>query len=105
MKEIYRSFEGTLGVENREGFIVYEVGEWCECECLSVYEYKEDLRFRFPRSMAPESWEDWGFLGLGEMIDAVECGRIDGQVLVGGKWRTPRKIMDKHQDYNWRKYC
>lgn len=102
MKEIYRSFEGTLGVENREGFIVYEAGKWYECECLSVYEYKEDFRFRFPRSMAPESWDSFD---LGEMIDAVECGRIDGRVFVEGKWRTPRKIMDKHQDYNWRKYC
>lgn len=102
MKEIYRNFEGTLGVETPEGVIVYEVGKWCECECLSVYEYKADLRFRFPRSMAPQSWEDWD---LGETIDAVEHGRIDGQVFVGGEWRTPRKIMDKHQDYNWRKYC
>lgn len=102
-KEIYRSFNGKLDAENRSGYIIYDCGAWYECEGLSVYNDVTNTLVRFLPSDAPSNLSDAA--AIGEIIDAVNCGRISGQVFWRGKWYTPRDIMDKYQDVNWRKYC
>ena len=38
MKEVYRSFEGKLDVDNQTGTIVYDGGEYWQFESLSVWQ-------------------------------------------------------------------
>lgn len=102
-EEIYRSFSGKLGVENQEGYIIYSVDEWLEYKTLSVRQNTITVRIRFRPSDAPIDWSD--MCALGEIIEAVDCGRIPGQVWYRGAWRTPRKLIEQYQDYNWKKYC
>lgn len=55
MKEIYRSFEGKLDVENQEGYIVYEGNGFYEVRNISVWSDKTDGSFRVNK---PLNWEN-----------------------------------------------
>ncbi len=103
MKEIYRSFEGRLDCTNQAGYIVYRSDNWVEVESLSIHTDVSSTRYRFRPDDFPDDPSD--LLAIGELQDAVDCGRITGQVLYRGKWRVPSKIIDQYKDYNWRKYC
>lgn len=103
MKEIYRSFDGQLSADTRDGYIINEGIEWLEYKPVSLYTETRTLRVRFRREDAPASFADAA--AMGEVLDAVECGRIPGQVLYNGKWRTPQTLIQKHKDYNWWRHC
>lgn len=102
MKEIYRSFEGKLNVENQEGYIVYEGNEFYEIHYISVWTDREDWKCRINRKM---NWEDIQAV-LDEVYD-VENGAAEGQAFYKGKWYSSkliRKIMNDHEDFCWQKY-
>lgn len=102
-REVYRSFEGKLGVDNRDGYIVYESDNYITVERLSVYNDAIETCTRIPKTAVTCPLSDGA--ALAELEDAVDCGRINGQVRYRGKWYSPRSIMDKYQDANWRAHC
>lgn len=102
MKEIYRSFEGELGPESQEGYIVYEGNGFFEIRNFSVWEDRPDGRFRVDKPLNWESIEE-----IAEACFRVENGTLDGQALFKGKWyktETINKIQEKYEDGEWRKY-
>lgn len=106
MQEIYRSFEGKLDMSNQSGYIVYQIenGKYgYQIESLSIDSEKQEPKIRIMAADAPKDWTD--LTAIGELIDAVDCGRIPGQMIYKEHWITPRNIMDDRQDYNWKKYC
>lgn len=104
-KEIYRSFSGKLNLENKSGYIITSIGDgqWIECESLSVDQDVLPCKIRFRPVDAPSDWSNES--AIGEIIDAVDCGRIPGQVFWHGKWQSPQSIIESHCDYNWRRHC
>lgn len=109
MEEIYRSFDGKLGAEQQEGYILYSVnsGDLIEYEGLSVWENTETARARIPARYLPET--DYGNLEkIGELI--VDCynGNLPGgQIHINGKWWSYNaicKIQEQHQDNHWMRY-
>ena len=46
MKEIYRSFEGKLDVDNQEGYIVYQGNGFFEIHNISVWSDKKRLEMQ-----------------------------------------------------------
>lgn len=46
MQEIYRSFEGKLGVDNQSGYIISELKETYQIEWLSVWGKTNKIRVR-----------------------------------------------------------
>ena len=103
MKELYRSFEGLLNIDNPSGYVVYELKEWYQVDFLNVYCDVADSKVRFAKDYAPDHWGN--AKAIAELDDAVFCGRIPGQMYYRGKGRTPRKIMDSNGDYIWTRYC
>jgi len=101
MTEIYRSFEGKLDVENQSGFTVYKTENNYQVEAHSVHQDQMEIGFRFPIA-DPEP--DWKSFDVGEKYDAIDKGREPGQIRYKSGWYSPRAIMDKNKDYNWRKY-
>ena len=102
MKEIYRSFEGKLDVDNQEGYIIYEGNGFFEIHSISVWSDKKDWKCRIKKEM---NWKDWD--AVSEECYFVENGSADGQAFYDGKWYGSdliRKIMNDHQDYCWQKY-
>lgn len=102
MKEIYRSFEGKLDVDNQDGYIVYEGKGFFEIHSISVWSDKKDWKCRIKKEM---NWKDWD--AVCEECYFVENGSADGQAFYNGKWygsELIRKIMNDHQDYCWQKY-
>lgn len=106
MKEIYRTFEGKLDVQNQFGTILYVTGtNKIMAESLSAWSDIKTSRYRFPESEkynrnSPEKiMED-----LGEIEYDIENGRIEGEVFYNNKWVCPQKIMDAHKTYKWRQY-
>lgn len=100
MKEIYRSFEGKLNVENQNGYIVYELKEMYEIHELSVWGNGAN-KFRVQKNDFDLNRIN-ELLYIGELYESVDCGRIDGQIYYKDKWRSPQKIMDKNKTYKWR---
>lgn len=109
MKEIYRSFEGKLGVEQQEGYILYTVnnGDLIEYEGLSVWEDAKTERARIPVRYLPAS--DYDNLGkITELVGDCYYGNLPGgQIHIKGKWwsyDTICKIQQKHNDNAWMRY-
>lgn len=105
MTEVYRSFEGKLNADCREGYIISDAGELWLVENLSVYTDTPDRKYKLPKSSLTAN--DFGNAALIAEI----CTRIDdgaqesGQVFYRGKWygtQTIREIQAKNQTYNWR---
>lgn len=99
-KEIYRSYEGFLDVENPDGFIVRENSTTYEVEHLSIRQCAVCPHFRFPMEELPESF-DWGSEQaqnwLVIMYQNIEHGHIDGAtVMHKGVWYSPKKIIDRN---------
>ena len=46
MKEVYRSFEGRLGVGQQEGYIIYDIEGYWQIEELSVWKSGNRSRYR-----------------------------------------------------------
>lgn len=102
MKEIYRSFEGVLGVENQAGYIVYDTGKFWEIHELSVHQIGAE-KFRISKNVQFD-WTDSAEVGRVEI--SVTSGAVDGQAWYKGKWystETIHKIQADNQELEWRK--
>ena len=102
-QELYRSFHEPLGVNNQEGYIVSTDGTWLEYRTLSVWNDAIELKIRFRPEDAPKDLSDSA--ALGGIAEAVDHGRIPGQVFYRGKWRTPQAMIERYKDFNWRCHC
>lgn len=106
MKEVYRSFEGKLDVNNQEGYVIYDFENMYQVEFLSV-ERGKDRHFRISKDvLQPDDFSD--FVKLAEFeIDIVNgCYAYDDmQFKYNGKWYTGNdivKIQASTGDVNWR---
>lgn len=54
MKEVYRSFEEKLNVDNQSGYIIYETEDFCQVEFLSVWSDQEDIKVRIRKGFLTE---------------------------------------------------
>lgn len=107
-KEIYRSFDGMLDVDNPDGYIIYSIGDdMLEVESISVRPDVVLDRFRVPSVVLPE-YDFGNLLKLGEL--AIETGDgvySRGQTFYNGKWYsgdTITAIQKKNDDLNWQNY-
>lgn len=104
MKEIYRSFEGKLDVDNQSGYIIYELKDFFQIMWLSVSSKTQRIRIG-KKLLTTDDFKNEN--KLAEMSLAVEDGNINGQFHYHDKWydyQTICKIQKRYQDYNWKKY-
>lgn len=106
-KEVYRSFEGKLDVNNQTGYVIYELKDFYQIEFLSVWSDAKEDKVRIRKDLLKES----DFLNLekiGDLQMDIENGCRDyGQCYFNEKWygyETIRKIQDKHDDNNWKRH-
>ena len=66
--EIYRSFDGLLNADTREGYIIYDNGtkDTYTIEWLNVYQDVADITIRVPKESLP-TFDDAN--AISEMID------------------------------------
>ena len=106
-KEIYRSFEGFLNIDNQSGYIIYDTNEFYEVEFLNVCSDTKTDRVRIRKNLLRK--EDFGnLLKIGELQYDIENGRADyGQCYYKDKWYGYKmicKIQKENKDGNWKKY-
>lgn len=106
-KEVYRSFEGKLGVDTQSGYIIAELKDFYEIEFLSVRQDSGDGKIRIRKESLSES--DFGDPEkITELLMDIENGRSDrGQCWYKGKWYgydAICKIRQRHQSGNWRRF-
>lgn len=108
MKEIYRNFEGKIGVDNQYGYIISEEDNFYLVEFISAWQSNsKGNSVRIRKDVL--SLSDFSNLEkIAELEMDILYGRADyGQVQYKGKWYSVpmiRKIQNDHQDGNWRKY-
>ena len=108
MKELYKSFEGKLGVENQNGYIIYEAdNSLLEIEELSIRQDIKKYRYRVPATLLPKA-DFANIQKIGELQADIWNGCYEnGQIFFKGKWYSGKKIAEiqqKNQDQNWQKY-
>lgn len=104
MKEVFRSFEGKLNLDNRTGYIIYDHDDFYEVHFLNIDLDIDDSKIRIPKSVEFE-FDDLDKIS-GIQTD-IENGCRKGQVFYNGKWynqESINKIQKSHNDYSWRKY-
>ena len=104
MKEIYRSFEGKLDVDNQSGYIIYELKDFFQIDWLSVSSKTQRVRIG-KKLLTSEDFENEN--KLAELSLAVENGNVNGQCYYHDKWydyQTICKIQKKRQSYDWKMY-
>lgn len=105
-KEVYRSFEGMLDMDNQNGYVIYELKDFFEVHFLSL-ESNSDSKVRIRKEFLPE--EDFGnSKKITSLTVDIENGAADyGQCWWNGKWygyNTIDKIIRQHDDYCWKRY-
>lgn len=109
MKELYRSFEGNLGVEQQEGYILYSIngGALIEYEGLSVWQDSRTERARIPTEYLPPKQYS-NAERIGDLIMDCWAGNFpSGQIYFRGKWWSGEKIraiQSRKNDMQWQKY-
>lgn len=92
MREVYRSFEGKIGVDCRSGYIITELKDFYEVEFLSAYNDVKDTRVRIRKELLPES----DFSNLEKIVElqiAIDSGFGDyGQRFYDGKWHGDKAV-------------
>ena len=104
MKEIYRSFDGQLGPENKSGYVVYDCGDKYELHFLSVYDDVNKSKIRIFKDDLPDVVD---IERIGEINLKINDGTMRGDTFYKNKWYSMElinKIQDDKKDYNWRKY-
>lgn len=107
MKEVYRSFEGKLDVDNQSGYIISELKDFYQVDFLSVWQGR-DSKVRIKKELLPEC--DFSDIDkITKLTDDIEYGRQDaGQCYYNGKWYgydTICDIQNKNQTSNWKRYA
>lgn len=108
MKELYRSFEGKLNVENQTGYIIYATSNGLlEIEELSVLPDAKTHRYRIPADLLPET--DYANVEkIGALTADLWFGLYEnGQIFFNGKWfsgKTISRIQQKNRDKFWQRY-
>lgn len=109
MRELYRSFEGKLSVDQQDGYILYSIndGALVEYNSLSVWQDQRSERAHIPAALLrPEDYGNSDKIG-GLVVDCWFGNLPDGQIYFRGKWWTGkaiRAIQAKHNDNNWQRY-
>lgn len=104
MQEVYRSFDGVLGFEDRDGYIIYDIKDFYEIHFLSVYLDSKHNKFRVEKS-ALNNFED--IEKISELLVKVNDGCLPGQAYYKSKWYSQElinKLQLSHKDYEWKKY-
>ena len=107
MKEIYRSFEGKLDAEKREGYVVYDYGQKYEIHFVSAYSSTSDVndtRVRIYKEDLPDITD---LDKITELMLKINDGSMRGEAFYKHEWYRQQyinKLQEVHQDYNWRKY-
>lgn len=105
MKEVYRSFEGKLNVDQREGYVVYDCGDVYEIHHLSVYSDVRDSRMRVFKEDLPDLTDTAKIAEIElEICDGVRRGAIFYRC----RWYNQdliNKIQRMNDDMNWRRYA
>ena len=108
MKEVYRSFEGRLGVCQQEGYIIYDIEGYWQIEELSVWKSGNRSRYRIGKEhLRPCDFGDHNKITELE-VDAELGVRDNTQYYYKDKWwttQTIRKIQQVNQDPYWQKYA
>lgn len=109
MKELYRSFEGKLDVDNQSGYIIYDNKKTntYEIQFINVTVSKKSEKFRVSKNLLSQN----EFSNL-EKIQTlyVEVGNgvyENGQISYKNRWYSAKMIRDiqkDRQDQNWKKY-
>lgn len=78
MKELYRSFEGKLGVDTRAGYIIFDNGtkDTYTLEWLSVYNYEPDVTYRVAKNRMPD-FDDMD--AIMELIEEINHEREEAE--------------------------
>lgn len=104
-KEVYRSFEGKLDVDCRDGYIILELKDFWEIRFLTVDGSDDMVRIR--KEFLSEndfSNED----KINDLYVSIYFNWGDfGQCWFNGKWYgydTICKIQRKNKDDNWQRY-
>lgn len=107
LKEIYRSFEGKLDMENQSGYVIYETERYYHIEFLDIDREKQREVRIWKEHLKPEDFGD--LEKITEIWMDIENGRADyGQCLYRGKWWTYDNIcmiQKANQDMNWKRYA
>lgn len=104
MKEIYRSFEGRLNVEQRWGYIVYDCGDVYEVDALYVDVNDGDWKVRIYKEDFPDLTD---FQKICEIAGEIKDGLKRGAVFYRNKWYNQElinKIQDKTGNPFWKRY-
>jgi hypothetical protein len=105
MKEVYRSFDGKLDINNQYGYIVYDLEKYYEIQFLSV-DSPNAGKIRIKKEYMPDDFSDEE--KIAELQTSIEDGCTDaGQCFYRGKWYSfdkISKIQAQNQDYNWKKF-
>ena len=107
MKEIYRSFEGKLNVNNQSGYIIEEGNDFYQISFLSVQNDQKDDKIRVSKEI---KFDFTDVDKIAEIALDIENGCYDSekcQVLYNGKWysgKTINKIQNANKDYRWIRY-
>ena len=104
MKEIYRSFDAPLGVNDSAGYIILENETLYEVVCYSCYS-AGTTRFRVPKDLIPEFTDVSRIMGL---MDYASQGEIEGsQFFHHGRWykaETIERIKRAHLSSRWTQF-
>lgn len=108
MKEVYRSFEGRIGVDQQEGYIIYDIEGYWQIEELSAWQSGNKPRYRIGKEHLRPC--DFGNRSkITELEADAELGVRDNmQYYYKDKWwttQTIRKIQSTQQDQHWQKYA
>lgn len=107
-KELYRSFEGKLGVENQEGYIIYDIGGGrLQIENYNVWTHGPQEPFRIPSKLLPPEDYDNEEKIVELCMDAWYGRRAGAEIYFRGRWYSDKaieKIQQLHEDNVWQKY-
>lgn len=107
MKEIYRSFEGKLNVNNQSGYTIEEGNDFYQISFLSIQDDQKDDKIRISKEI---KFDFTDVDKIAEIALDIENGCYDSekcQVLYNGKWysgKTINKIQNANKDYRWKRY-
>ena len=105
MKEVYRSFEGKLNVDQREGYVVYDCGDVYEIHHIKVDMDVRGSKYRIYKEDLPDLTDN---VKIAEIELEICDGIRRGAIFYRWKWYDQElisKIQGANADMNWRRYA